>query len=98
MRAQKEPTSTALVEEALRASDDFMSVDMLVAATGRSRNQVGAACHHLRRFLVVDVVVNPDGRGWWFAMPHDGDTRSRVVEERTPESRPRRQRRRKARD
>lgn len=90
---RKVPTCTFKILQALREADDFMSADMISAKTGCDRNQISASLHHLRtRAKVVDVVVNPDGRGWWFALPEDMDTRSIIHEERTPESRPRRQR------
>jgi len=95
-RSYKEPTTTTLVEEALRARDDFTSTEMLVRSTNRSRNQVSAALHELRKYRVVDVVVDPYGVGWWFALPPEGDTRSRVVAERTPEEPGNRRRRPRA--
>lgn len=91
-RIQKEPTTTSLVSEALKSADDFMSYQMLVDRTGRSLNQVVAALHHLRKHHAVDVVVNPDGRGWWYALPDSEDTRSRNVDMRAPESKPRKPR------
>ena len=79
-----EVTTTTLVFGALRDVDDFLSAPMLVAKTGRSRNQVSAALIHLRKVRAVDVIVEPGGVGWWFVTP-DSDQRSRVVTERTPE-------------
>lgn len=83
----KETSTTTLVLDALRQADDFMDRRMLMAATGRSDNQVSAALFHLRKVKVVDVVVNPDGQGWWFALPPDGDTRIRVIDEHVPHGR-----------
>lgn len=93
----KEPTCTSRVEEVLRGQNDFMTYRMIAKATGLDINHVGASCCHLRKFGVVDVVVNPDGTGWWFALPSNMDQRSRIVLERAPESKPRRPRRRKNR-
>lgn len=89
---RKDPTWTSLVLGALRKQDDFMDNAMLRAITGGNSNQVSAALIHLRKFRAVDVVVNPDGRGWWFALPPAQDARSTVHGERTPESKPRKPR------
>ena len=88
----KEPTTTALVTEALRATDDFMSYAMLVKATGRNPNQISAACFSLREHRVVDVIVEPDGKAWWYALSPEEDTRIFKIDERTPESKPRKPR------
>lgn len=89
---QKEATTTFLVEKELRSADDFMSTAMLIRATNRNANQISAALHHLRNKGVVDVVVQPDGRGWWFALSAFEDKRTKTYEERTMESKPRRRR------
>lgn len=93
MRKIKQTTTTSLVLGALRATDDFLDYRALRAMTGRNTNQISAACHELRNHRCVDVVVEPDGRGWWFALPAEQDTRCRSIDERTPESKPRRPRR-----
>lgn len=92
MSKHTEITTTTLVTEALRKADDFMTYEMLMAVTGRSYNQITAACYHLRNYHVVDVIIDPKGRGWWFIQPENEDQRSRTVEERVPESAPRRKR------
>lgn len=91
--AQKEPTCTSLVLEALRAKDNFMGYADLTKATGCTPNQVSAACFCLRKYRAVDVVVEADGRPWWFALPPESDQRYRPPAERTPESKPRKLRR-----
>jgi len=89
----KRPTHTALVLEALvRWPQEFASARDMVAATGSNFNQVSAALHHLRKRHAVDVVVELDGTGWWFATPSNDD-RTHVVLERIPEDRPRKPRR-----
>lgn len=88
----KETTTTTLVELELRAADDFVSRQFLIKRTGRSPCQVGAALIHLRKYRVIDVIINSDGTGWWYALPHEGDTRCKTCEERTPETKPRKQR------
>lgn len=93
-RRDKEPTATTLVLTALRATDDFMSRRMLCAAIpGVTMGQVSAALCHLRKHHAVGVVIEPDGVGWWFALPPAEDDRSRTVDLRAPELRPRRPRR-----
>lgn len=85
----REPTCTSLVLEALRMRDNFMDYADLVETTGCTPNQVSAACYDLRKYRAVDVVVEKDGKPWWFAFPPESDTRYRPPAERTPESKPR---------
>lgn len=87
----KDVNFTLRVETHLRALDDFASVPMLAAATHLSRNQVSAALHNLRKVRAVDVVVDPDGVGWWYARPKEEDARVRhLVEIKQGIKRPRR--------
>lgn len=95
MKRFKVSTCTTLVLEALRAQDDFMDYAALRAATKCNANQVSAACYSLRQYQVVDCVINPDGRAWWFALPPEQDTRTSTLAERTPESSPRKRRKRR---
>lgn len=91
-RASKRPTHTHLVLEALTHwSQDFASVHDIMAATGSQYNQVTAALFHLRKRHAVDVVIEADGKAWWFATP-GSDDRTKTIEERTPEERPRNRR------
>lgn len=91
----KEPTWTALVLEALREADGFMDSAMLRAKTGGNHNQISAACFSLLKYRAIDVVVNADGHGWWFARPPEDDHRLWTRVERTPESKPRKPRRKR---
>lgn len=93
MSALKQPTITSLVLEALRVQDDFMSNIMLMRFTGSSADQVSAATHHLRKRHAIDCVIEPDGRAWWYALPPESDNRAFHVDERAPETRPRRRKR-----
>ena len=87
-------TCTSRVEDLLRGRDDFMTQDMIFEdLRTETRNRINAALHHLRKRRVVDVVIEPDGTGWWYALPAVEDTRSMRQELRTPEDRPRKQRR-----
>lgn len=96
MRRGAVVTWTCLVEEALRGCDDFMDKQMLMKATGGSTNQVSAACHKLGEYGVIGVVINPDGKGWWYARPPEDDRRAFVRSERVPEQKPRKPRRKRA--
>lgn len=92
-RRHKEPTSTGIVYRALCAADDFRTLRQLIRECGLSCNRVSAALHHLRARRAVDV-MDVEGQLWWFATP-DTDNRSSTVDERTPETHPRRPRRTK---
>lgn len=93
MKKSKQQTWTSRVEEVLRATDDFMSRKMLKhRIPDINDNQLSAALLSLRGYRVVDVIVNPDGEGWWFALPTEGDARSHHIDERTPETKPRKTR------
>ena len=96
MPTNKPPTNTCLVEQALSSCDDFLSQEMLCRLTGRTLNQVSAALCHLRSRRVVDVVVQPDGKGWWFYLGPDNDSRAHKVFERRLEEPGSRKPRRKA--
>ena len=89
MKRQKEPTWTALVLEALRASDDFMDYAALCKTTGGHSTQVSAACFSLREYRAIGVEITPDGKAWWYARPPEDDARLWHWDERTPESKPR---------
>lgn len=83
----KETSTTTLVLETLRNPDsEFMTRQMLQTATGRGDAPVSGALCHLRAHRCVDVVVNPDGTGWWFALPPELDTRKRTVDEHAPKT------------
>lgn len=93
---RKQPTITYLVETMLRKTDDFMNHRMLMKETGAGYNQVHAACHHLRNRHVIDCIIDPSGKGWWYALPKEEDNRIKHYEERVPESKPRKKRREKS--
>lgn len=81
MKLKRTPTSVEILE-ALRAPGvDFLSVRTLIAVTGEPYNRITASLHNLRRYRVVDVVVEADGTGWWFALPPESDQRSRICRE-----------------
>lgn len=82
-KADRKPTVTKLVLDALQVCDDFLSLELLRAATGANNNQITAALHHLQKRKAVDCVVGPDDLLWWFATGEDD--RQRIVEERVAE-------------
>jgi hypothetical protein len=78
----RKPTATNLVLAVLRARDDFTNQNQLRAALPNvSPNEISAALYHLRNHRAVDVVVEPDGEGWWFALPPEYDNRLRTIAE-----------------
>lgn len=90
-RADRRPTWTSLVLEALTASDDFATAAQLCAVTKANINQCSAALYHLRAHRAVDCLAS-DGQLFWFATPGNDD-RSKIVAERTPEPKGNRTRR-----
>lgn len=84
VRKMTETSTVFLVLQALRDRDDFMTRQMLEAATGRKSSPIAGALHHLRKMNAVDVVINPDGQAWWYALPPEGDKRSRSHDEHVP--------------
>lgn len=93
MRKLKEPTSTSIVEETLRTLDDFVTAPQLRDLTGLDTCHLSASLCHLRKYSAADC-IDADGQLYWYATP-DTDVRTKVLLERTPESKPRRTRRTK---
>lgn len=91
-RADRRPTWVSLTENVLRASDDFMTVAQLCKATGGTPNQISSALHHLQKHLVAEAVTGQGSRLHWF-YHGEADDRACTVDERVPEDRPRRARR-----
>lgn len=82
--ADKKPTWTSLIFDALVEADDFLSVPMLMAITKANMGQTTAALHHLAKCKAIESVVGGDGNLWWFATP-GCDCRTKTVDERVPE-------------
>lgn len=78
MKPGRDVNTTLLVLEYLRSIDDFASQAQIATAVRRPLNQMSAALHNLRRLREVDVVINPDGTGWWYALPQELSTRMRA--------------------
>lgn len=78
----KKQTVISLVLAALRESDDFMNQQALREKLPNvSRNAISAALYSLRKYRAIDVVVEVDGTGFWFALPEISDQRQRTVDE-----------------
>lgn len=91
-RKDPKPTWVGLVWGVLLEANDFVASTELQKKTGGSQNQTNAALHHLQQHKAAEAVVGANGRLFWFATP-ESDTRTKQVEQRTPEDRPRRARR-----
>lgn len=91
------PTKTSLVYDVLKRCDDFITVAQLRErlATDCTINQIAASLSHLSKHKAVGSLPDDHGHLWWYATP-ETDTRSKEVETRTPEDKPRKMRRRKA--
>ena len=89
----KQTTATTLVLEVLRTDERiFLTAQQIHAKLPRcTSNQISAALYSLLKYDAVLNVAQGDGL-WWAARPPQDDKRFRVVEERTPESKPRRKR------
>lgn len=77
----KKPTWTSVVLEFLRKLDDFANRPMIMLATRISSDQFTATVHCLRKYRVIDVIIQPDGSAWWYALPAELDTRVRHLDE-----------------
>lgn len=90
MKRLTETTATFLVFTALKDANDFLTVPQLRERTGQSVNRVSAALHMLRTYKAVEC-LHSDGYLWWYATP-ENDTRTKTVDERAPELKPRKAR------
>ncbi len=89
----KQMTYTYLVLECLKERNDYVTYDELYDYVRETRSEVvlshiSAACFHLKEHKAIDFVIDGDGRVFWYFTP-ESDDRSRTVDERTPESKPR---------
>jgi len=84
MKKLKETSTVRLVLDLLRDNpDEFMRPEDVMQHVPRNKNAINAALHHLRSHRCVDVVIQ-NGRGWWFVLPADGDTRTKTIDEHAP--------------
>lgn len=94
MKRNTETTATFLVLDALKRADDFRTGRQLMDETRLSTNRVSAALYHLLKYKAVEFIES-ERKLWWFATP-TSDTRSKTVDERVMESKPRKVRRSRA--
>lgn len=82
MKPGREPTFTSVVLNKLRAADDLVNIAELepLLPEKNRRSRLWATLCHLRKMGVVEFFL--DNNVWWvFALPPEGDKRSRIVEE-----------------
>ena len=89
----KRTTYTTLVLETLVRADDLMTCRQIADALSSNTTRISTALCELLAFGAVEKVEAPKEL-WWFATPQN-DRRTKVVHERTEESKPRRKRRKK---
>lgn len=79
MKHRREPF-TAIVFRELCGIEDFLTVAQVAERTKLSVNAVRSALSNLRHYSAVDVVIEPNGVGYWFATP-DYDKRTKCAKE-----------------
>lgn len=82
MKLGRDVTKTRLVFEYL-LEHEFSRRAVIASATKLPLPAVTTCLHNLRHYQAVDVVIEADGVGWWFATP-ESDTRLRHIDERKP--------------
>lgn len=88
----KEVTTTDLVLDYLRASDDLKTYVDIQRCINKSMSNITAALSHLKKHRSIDFVVDSNGTAFFFALPPEEDTRCRIHHEREKEEKPRRRR------
>lgn len=86
-RKEKLPCKTFLVAECLRVSDDYLSVRKIFEQTEVPSKNIQSALWALQKYGAVEAVKDSDGSLHWFWTGND--SRSRQLEERTKEDKPR---------
>jgi hypothetical protein len=94
MKKHKEPTAVSLVFAALVRADDFRTAQQVQAESGVNSRRVNSSLHMLRTYKAAQCMES-DGQLWWYATPQD-DTRMKTFDERTPEVKPRKSRKKRA--
>jgi hypothetical protein len=92
-RRRMQPTSVSIVWEYLTKVNDFVTAAQIREVTRLDSNHASAALYCLKKYRAVECFESDDVL-WWFATPQY-DQRSRTVDERTPESKPRKKRTKK---
>lgn len=89
----KQMTYTYLVLECLKERNDYVSYEDIYNYVRETRYEVAfshisAACFHLKKHKAVDLVIDSDGKVFWYLTP-ETDDRAKTIDERVPESKPR---------
>ena len=79
----KAPTCVSVVEQAMKACDDFITPRRLVELTGLTSHQVQSSLHHLRRHKAADAMMQ-DNDTWWY-LTTSTDDRVRKMKKREQE-------------
>lgn len=77
MKPGRTANKTLQVLRFLRGREDFFTIPQIGQELQITTNQASAALYNLRRTRCVDVVIEPDGTGWWFALPPEMDAHKR---------------------
>ena len=77
----------------MREADDFVSTEMIRAATAYDFNRIGATLCHFKKHKAAECLSSGD-QLWWYLTP-ETDTRVKHVDERVPEEKGTRNRRRR---
>lgn len=83
-RRAKEPSFTSRVEATLRATDDFMTIKQIAAASGVDAKNVRSALGTLHKLFDGAAFIVEAGKTYWYLTP-ETDKRCRKVEERVVE-------------
>lgn len=89
-RREKRPCITLVILGLMRELDDFVTIQDLMGLTTYSRHQVHASLSHFMKYRIAERVES-NGKVYFYLTHRD--TRSRVVEERAVEDKPRHRRR-----
>jgi hypothetical protein len=89
-RADRKPTWTHVILEAMKTLDDFMTAEQIGQLTGANNSQVSATLHHFKNNGVAECLES-DGKLWWYLTGED--KRTKTVDERVPEEKGHRTRR-----
>ena len=81
--ADREPTWTSRILDAMQAADDFMTLQQIRDVTTANHNQATAALHHLKTKARAVDCLEADGQLWWYSTGEDARIKrvdARVVE------------------
>lgn len=88
LKRNRIPTWTNLVLAYLRKVDDFKTITEIADATKITKKRVMSGLWNLHNHRCVDL-IQTQGKTYWYALPEEEDTRSKVFMERVEEVNPR---------